>query len=85
MHIKVGTPEVLIFSSAILGYGGHVIPLWTFLGLGVLGAIFRAALDFQVKAQQQKHVDENMDSLKAAASELGTIFGIKPGNGHSTH
>ena len=85
MSIRLGTPEVLIFSSAILGYVGHVIPLWIFFSFGILGAVFRAALEYQVQAQKQQHVDESMDSIKAAASELGTIFGLGPGNGQSTH
>ena len=80
MNINFSTSECLIFSGAALGCAGVVVPMWTCLGLGVLGAFVRYSLEHAEAQAQKKLLTENVDNIKDFASEFASILSSKSGS-----
>ena len=74
MNINFSTSECLIVSGAALGCAGATIPMWTCLGLGVLGSFVRYSLKHAEREAQKKLLTENVDNIKDFASEFATIL-----------
>ena len=56
--MKFSSPEVLCISSCALFITGNPVVASIFLGLGVVGAIFRVGMEMQEKQAQDKAVEE---------------------------
>ena len=72
--MKIGMPEALTVSSAVLFVGGQVIPGWTFFSLGILGAIMRLGLEQQAKQEKAKAIDDTAKSINDAGEAIGKFI-----------
>ena len=73
--MKFSSPEVLCISSCALFITGNPVVASIFLGLGVVGAIFRVGMEMQEKQAQDKAVEEAKQGFSELGSSLGAILG----------
>jgi hypothetical protein len=72
--MKFSIQEVLCVSSCALFIGGQPVVGAIFLSLGVLGAIFRTAMEVQAKNEKAASEAETLENVSNLGSQIGSIL-----------
>ena len=78
--MKFSSPEVLCISSCALFITGNPVVASIFLGLGVVGAVFRVGMEMQEKQAQDKVIQDTKQGFSDLGSSLGAILGAMADN-----
>jgi hypothetical protein len=73
-RMKFSIQEVLCVAACALFIAGQPVVGAIFLSLGVMGAIFRTAMEVQAKNEKVKAEEEALENVSNLGSQIGSIL-----------